>query len=76
MRGRRHPARSYYSATSHLREYTWSELERLVASRLRIKSRGVVGWQGGWQRRAATRLVGLPPFRRLARMVVLEIEAR
>ena len=76
LRGERRAAPAYYAATSHLREYTWPELERLVRPVLRVRRRAAVGWDGGWKRRLATRLSSRPPLRRLARMVVIEAEPR
>lgn len=76
LRGRRRPASDYYVVASHLREYTWAELERVLRPSFRIHRRPAVGWDGGWKRRLATRLVSVPLLRRLARMVVVEGEPR
>lgn len=76
LRGRRLPAERYFVASSHLREYTWPELERTVAPTIRVRRRIPVGWDGGWKRRLATRLVSLPLLRHLARMVVVLGEPR
>jgi 2-polyprenyl-3-methyl-5-hydroxy-6-metoxy-1,4-benzoquinol methylase len=73
LRGRRAPAQRYFAAESHLREYTWRDLESLVDGRLRISRRASVGWTGGRLARAATALVSLPALRAGSRMVVLEV---
>lgn len=75
-RARRLPASAYYAATSHLREYTWTGLERLVSPRFEVRGRVTIGWSGGWRARLASRLVGRAPFRRLGRMVILVLSPR
>ena len=69
-----HPPERYYAATSHLREYTWHELERLLHPRFRVRRRLIVGWQGSTAGRLATRITSLPGARLLSRMVVVEAE--
>jgi len=66
------PASAYYAASSHLREYTWASLERIVRPDLMVRRRSAVGWSGGWKRRLASRLTSTPPLRRFSRMVVVE----
>lgn len=75
-RGRRRPDRAYYAAESHLREYTWGSLERLLPSSLRVVRRGQVPWSGDRRRQVATRLTGLPGLRRWTRVVLLLLERR
>src|SRR5437016_5257632 len=58
------PASAYYAASSHLREYTWASLERIVRPELMVRRRSAVGWSGGWKRRLASRLTSTPPLRR------------
>jgi SAM-dependent methyltransferase len=70
------PAAHYYAATSHLREYTWPELEQLMRPAFRIRDRAAVGWQGGWKRRLASQLTSRWPLRRWARMVVVAVQPR
>jgi SAM-dependent methyltransferase len=76
IRRRRRPASAYYAAASHLREYSWRELEHLVRPRFLVRGRAPVGWSGGSKRRVATSIIGLPVLRRLSRMVVVELEPR
>lgn len=76
LRGVRQPPSAYYAATSHLREYTWSSLHRLVRPAFSVRRRSGVAWSGGWKARTASRLVGLAPLRRLSRMIVLVLEPR
>ncbi|MCU1459984.1 MAG: SAM-dependent methlyltransferase [Acidimicrobiales bacterium] len=71
VRRRRQPDAAYYAASSHLREYTWPGLERLLAPSFTVQARVAVGWTGGWKRRLATGLTQWPPLRRLSRMVVV-----
>jgi hypothetical protein len=73
---RRRPAAAYFQATSHLREYTWPELEALVRPALDVRSRAGVGWSGGGVHRLATWVTGRGPGRRLSRMVVVAAEPR
>jgi SAM-dependent methyltransferase len=74
--GVRNPASHYFVATSHLREYTWAEAERLISPHLRLRSRAAVGWNGGRTRRLASAVTRLPGGHRLGRMVLLEVEPR
>lgn len=76
-RGRRRPAAEYFAATSHLREYTWRDLEGLVRPVLRVRRRAQVGWGTRRRRhRLATVLVSRSLFRRVSRMVVVEVSPR
>src|SRR5438067_5305784 len=59
-RGVRKTARDYFVASSHLREYTWPDFERLVSQFFVIERRRPVGWRSGRKRRAITRLFWLP----------------
>jgi SAM-dependent methyltransferase len=76
MAGRRRPPADYYAASSHLREYTWNDLRRLVRPCLRIRREAVVGWSGGWKAAVATRLASVGPLRRYSRMVVVAVAPR
>jgi len=72
LRRQRKPASAYYAATSHLREYTWASLERIVRPDLMVRRRSAVGWRGGWKRRLVSRLTSRPPLLHFSRMVVIE----
>lgn len=72
LRGIVLPASAYYAASSHLREYTWSTLERVVAPWFSIRRRVSVGWDGGVRARALTALVDHWPFRWISRMIVFD----
>jgi SAM-dependent methyltransferase len=76
VRRRARPAPAYFVAESHLREYTWPELERLVEPHFRVRARAGVGWSGGLARKVASRVVSVPGGRRLSRMIVVAIEPR
>ena len=77
IKGRRNPASAYYAATSHLREYTWLQAERLLESAFRIRKRASVGWaEGGWKRKLATRATETGLLRRFSRMIVIEVEPK
>lgn len=75
-RGVRKPARDYFVASSHLREYTWREFERLVRQSFAIECRRPVGWRSGRRRRAFTRLLRLPGLSRMSQMIVLQCHPR
>ncbi len=72
--GTRKPPSAYYAATSHLREYTWRSLEKLVRPFFNIRGRATVGWTGGPRSRLASRLVQSGPLRRLGRMILLDLD--
>ena len=74
LRGRRRRPRDYYVSTSHLREYSWDEVETLLPRSLRLRRRAVVGWDGGTKRRLASAVAALPGLHRVAQMVVIEVE--
>ncbi len=75
-RGERRPPSAYFAATSHLREYTWRDLERVVEPAFRVLQRAAVGWTGGWRARLANQLVRRWPGRDVSRVLVLELEPR
>lgn len=76
LRGRRRPAAAYYVVESHLREYTWRSLGRVLGPHLRVRGRASVGWSGGWPHRLASVIVSLPGPRWFSRMVVVAVEPR
>ena len=76
LQGRRRPASSYFAAESHLREYTWRELDALVVGSAVIDRRATVGWSGGGVRKALTMLTGLGPLQRFGRMLVVRLRSR
>lgn len=76
VRGRRRSASAYFVADSHLREYTWRELARLVGPAAAIDRRVTVGWSGGWLRRAASWLTSRRALRTLDRMLVVRLVPR
>jgi SAM-dependent methyltransferase len=73
-RGIRRPPSAYYAASSHLREYTWARLEKLVRLHFRVIGRATIGWSGSWKGGLAGRLVRIGPLRRWGRMVILLLE--
>jgi SAM-dependent methyltransferase len=76
VRRRGRHAAAYFVAESHLREYTWPELEALVEPHVVVRERATVGWSGGLFERAATWVVSIPGGRRLSRMIVVATEPR
>ncbi|MGH9049763.1 MAG: glycosyltransferase, partial [Acidimicrobiia bacterium] len=76
LRGVRKPAAAYYCSNSHLREYTWAELERLVQPYFRLRGRHPVGWDRGWKGRLVSAFVRVGPLRRFCQMLVVEVEPR
>jgi SAM-dependent methyltransferase len=76
LRGRRLPPAAYYAATSHLREYTWRQLLRLVRGRFVIRERTTVDWSGKSAERIASMLVRLRPLSFASRMIVLVLEPK
>jgi SAM-dependent methyltransferase len=76
LRGLNRPARAYFRSTSHLREYTWRELDHLVRPAFRVRARHAVGWNRGWKSRIASALVGVGPLHRFSQAIVLEAEPR
>jgi SAM-dependent methyltransferase len=77
--GRRRPRSAYFAVSSHLREYSWPQLEGLFGDCGRIVSRHGLGWGDHEHRRwsrIVDRLVAHPPLRQLCRTLVLEISPR
>jgi SAM-dependent methyltransferase len=69
LRGRRHPRRSYYVTESHVTEFRWRELRRLLAGRWTVERAYPVGWSDemvGWKGRVANRAILLGPLWRLS----------
>jgi hypothetical protein len=71
LSGVRKPARAYFHAYDHAREYTVGELERLVEPHFAIRSHHAVGWDRGRKSRVASALVAAPPLRRLGQAIVV-----
>lgn len=61
----------YYAANSHLREYTWTDLERLVRPYLHVLERGHVPWSGSVAKRIISQVTALPGGRAAGRVVLL-----
>jgi SAM-dependent methyltransferase len=74
--GARKSARDYFVASSHVREYTWPEFERLVAQFFVIDRRRPVGWRSGLKKRAITRLFWLPGASRMSQMIAFQCRPR
>ena len=75
VRGRRRPDSDYFVSNSHLREYTWHELETLTAPTLVVTNRRGVPFEGRRLNRTlvcvASWLVTRGPFRAVSPMIVL-----
>lgn len=75
LRGHRRPASDYYVSNSHIREYTWSECQKLVKPVLTVTRRRGVPFEGGQTRplivKVVNGLVTRRPFHRLSPMIVL-----
>jgi glycogen synthase len=71
-RGARKLDSAYYCSNSHLREYTWTEFERLTTRSFGVQARHPVGWERGWKGRVATSMLRIPPLRRFSQMIVIE----
>lgn len=76
LHGVRHDRSAYFVASSHLREYTWGEFERLVSSCFLLERRHPVGWSAGRKKRLLSRLMWLPGLSRLSQIIVLECRPR
>jgi SAM-dependent methyltransferase len=69
---RRLPASHYFAAESHLREYTWPQLERLARrAGLSVADRRAVPWPGTGRRAVASAATRRGPGRLVSRMLVL-----
>lgn len=74
---RRHlPARAYFAAESHLREYTRREFDELVRGIAEIDGRAPVGWSGSSLRRLLTAVTRARPFQDYGRMIVVRLRSR
>jgi SAM-dependent methyltransferase len=76
LRRRHRPASAYYAAESHLREYTWRGLVRVLAPHVVVREKASVGWSGGWSHRLASGVVSVPGPRWFSRMLVVVVEPR
>jgi SAM-dependent methyltransferase len=76
LRGNRKRREDYFVSNSHIREYTWAELERLIAPVLRLRRRAPVGWSRGWKTNLATRILNVWPVHQLSQMIVVVTEPR
>lgn len=80
LRGRRHPDRHYFVSDSHLREYTWRELETLVGPlATTVAHRGVpfdARRSHAGVAAAVNWLVTKPVLRRWSPMIVLALRPR
>lgn len=74
--GERKTASDYFVASSHLREYTWSEFERLIGPFFTVERRRPVGWRAGRKKRLLSRILWLPGFFRVSQMIVLQCRPR
>jgi SAM-dependent methyltransferase len=74
--GIRRERSNYFVASSHLREYTWSEFEGLVRPSFVIDHRRPVGWSVGRKKRLLSRLLWLPGLSRTSQMIVLQCRPR
>jgi SAM-dependent methyltransferase len=75
LRGVRRDDSAYFATSSHLREYSWRQLELLVRTHFRVDRRATIGWEAGWKARFASALVRYPVFRAVGRMVILDLIA-
>lgn len=76
LRGGMRPAEAYYAVSSHLREYSWRDLERLVAPFAEVLERGWVPWSGGRAARAASAVTRTRFGRPWSRVVLLVLRPR
>ncbi|MBA2496377.1 MAG: class I SAM-dependent methyltransferase [Acidimicrobiia bacterium] len=77
LRGRRHPLEHYFVSSSHLREYTWPEVECLVGARTVVRARVGCGWERTSTRataRLASWLVRRSAARRFSSMIVVRAD--
>ena len=73
LRGRRSPPAFYFASPSHLREYSWSVLKRLLDPHFSMLRRTDVAWCGSLKLRVASKIVAFPLMRRLGRVHVVEL---
>jgi SAM-dependent methyltransferase len=76
LAGVRKTPQEYFVASSHLREYTWSQFERLVNHCFVIDLRRPVGWYTGPKKRMLSRLLWLPVMRGFSQVIVLQCRPR
>lgn len=69
--GRRTHPRTYFAAESHLREYTWTDIVRLVRPHLDVVERGHVPWAGSTLKSVVSRLTALPGGRSVGRVILV-----
>jgi ubiquinone/menaquinone biosynthesis C-methylase UbiE len=74
IRGRVHPRRWYYITDSHVLEFRWRELHRLLRDHWRLEKPYPMDWGGamvGWKGRLASRLVRIGPFWRVSSILIV-----
>jgi SAM-dependent methyltransferase len=78
VRRRRGPASDYFVSNSHLREYTWRELDALISPVLRRRHRRGVPFEANRARASVARVVNWavqrPPLRAVSPMLVVVAE--
>jgi glycosyltransferase involved in cell wall biosynthesis len=73
-RGWSRTAEQYYAQPDEKREYTWAEIERLLAPEFSVERRVALGWGGSPKRRLASRLL-VGPLRAVCPNILLVARA-
>jgi glycosyltransferase involved in cell wall biosynthesis len=74
-KGWRRPPAHYFTSKGHVREYSWAELEQLIAPAFRVHARVPIGREENWKRKLASRLL-VGPLRAVSPTMVVRATPR
>lgn len=74
LKGKRKSERKYYISPSHLKEYTYSEVKKMLKNKLTVSNHYPLGWKGGWKASMINKIIALKPFKSFSSHVVIKCQ--